>query len=238
MIIERFRRRYGDAHWLFACHAALPLTLTTDLLYCIRENFTQDFFKNGYDIPWSAISDLLLSGLCEEVDHEQYEMEGAIRSTLLNQLKTNWKFGETQVLKLAYFLSFYVSPLLQSSDLDIHDFAQAQQWTSLAYINPTKAAQNLAVMLSISYQQSNYTKLRRISSIVEALEEPLADYESLLIYARGMARLACENIENAQKDFERLSTANSSLEDASKFSVSIPNDITFSSNSKKISLNI
>lgn len=37
--ILRFSQRWGQDHFDLACHAAFPLAVTPELLYCLRENF-------------------------------------------------------------------------------------------------------------------------------------------------------------------------------------------------------
>src|SRR5213080_1177236 len=89
--IEAFRKRFkefGDAHLYLAYHAAFPLALTPDLLYRLRANFQRDIHNEELNIPWIAVADLLLSSLCNEVGYELYEMDVAVRTELLNQLRT------------------------------------------------------------------------------------------------------------------------------------------------------
>ncbi|HEY9814374.1 MAG TPA: hypothetical protein V6D20_01000, partial [Candidatus Obscuribacterales bacterium] len=72
-----FSRSYSDPRYqrqilTLARHAAFPLTLTTDLIYCLHQRFTPD-------IPWYAAPDILLSVLCDPVGHDLYEMQGITR---------------------------------------------------------------------------------------------------------------------------------------------------------------
>lgn len=201
--LDAFRMRYGDAHVVFACHAALPLSLTPDLLYSLWANFQVDSRGKHLGIPWTATADLLLSGLCEEVGDGLYEMSQQLRINLLDCLERDEHFGPDVILKLAAFLYTYVQPSLNSEDLDLRDFAQTQSWVSMAYLCPKRAAQGLAVTLSNTLQiQPN--DLLRVASIVRALNRPLANYPDLLTYARGMAKYAQGDIKDAQKEFDRI----------------------------------
>ncbi|MGK7916920.1 MAG: hypothetical protein AB4038_15480, partial [Prochloraceae cyanobacterium] len=130
--IEAFRRRFGEAHLALAYHAAFPLALTPDLLYRLWSYFRRDIHAEVLNIPWIAVADLLLSSLCDEVGYELYEMKGAVRSTLLRQLKANSRFGIQRINDLSDFLLAYVKQQIDSSDLDTRDFAQTQRWTALA----------------------------------------------------------------------------------------------------------
>jgi len=74
--LQAFTRRFGKAHLNLACHAAFPLALTPELLYCLRENFQPQ-------APWIAVADILLS-LCDPViGYELYELEPEVRHELI-----------------------------------------------------------------------------------------------------------------------------------------------------------
>ncbi|NEO02617.1 MAG: HEAT repeat domain-containing protein, partial [Moorea sp. SIO3I7] len=158
--IKSFKKRFGEAHLLLACHAALPLAITPDLLYCIWTNFQQDVKGRGIDIPWVAVTDLLFSGLWEEVGLEIYEMDATIREMLLNYLKDNHNFGEQRIKELSEFLLVYIQPQLESDDPDIQDFAQAQRWTAQAYLRPKASAKGLGLALSRAYQHDRDDLIR------------------------------------------------------------------------------
>ncbi|MDF0555605.1 CHAT domain-containing protein [Kamptonema sp. UHCC 0994] len=185
--IEAFERRFGITHLIFACHGAFPLALTPDLLYKLWANFQRDIHGKVLGIPWVAVADLLLSSLCDEVGRELYEMDTAVRNSLLNRLKENENFGQLRINELSDFLLFYVRQQLQSNDQEVRDFAQAQRWTALAYLRPNEAAQELRSALEQTYQQDKSEQLRLVS-LVETFAEPLAEFEPLLVYAREIGK--------------------------------------------------
>ena len=127
--IRVFEGRYGTNALYLAYHAAFPLTLTSDLLYCLRENFLPD-------IPWYAVADVLLSGLCQNVGYDLYEIEGKTRDGLLRGLYENKKFGEQRLKKLADFMSQYIKSRLQlEKNYRALVFGQRPDWTALAYLS-------------------------------------------------------------------------------------------------------
>ncbi|WP_424100186.1 M15 family metallopeptidase [Moorena producens] len=201
--IKSFKKRFGEAHLLLACHAALPLAITPDLLYCIWTNFQQDVKGRGIDIPWVAVTDLLFSGLWEEVGLEIYEMDATIREMLLNYLKDNHNFGEQRIKELSEFLLVYIQPQLESDDPDIQEFAKAQRWTAQAYLRPKSSAKRLGLALSRAYQHDR-DDLIRIAAVVETLSEPLSKFKKLLIYGRGMTRFARGDLEGAKAEFDKI----------------------------------
>lgn len=101
--IQAFRERFGEAHFALATHAAFPLALTPDLLYQLWANFQQDIHGEILNVPWLAVSDLLLSSLCDEVGHKLYEMPKEVRDNLLIELKANSRFGSQRINELSDF---------------------------------------------------------------------------------------------------------------------------------------
>ena len=201
--IESFGQRFKEAHLYLAYHAAFPLALTPDLLYRLWANFQRDINDEVLSIPWMAVADLLLSSLCDEVGHELYEMDTAVRNVLLRELKENPRFGEKRINELSDFLLTYVRQQLESHDPDIRDFAQAQKWTALAYTQPSEAARELALTLS-KLKLEEKAEWVRIAYLVETFAEPLAGFEPLLVYARGMANFVRNNLKSAEAQFNQL----------------------------------
>ncbi|MEH1971551.1 CHASE2 domain-containing protein [Nostoc sp.] len=202
--IESFKKRFGKAHLYLAYHAAFPLALTPDLLYRLWANFQQNIHGQILSIPWVSVADLLLSSLCNEVGHELYEMDLAIRKELLKSLKEDPDFGKQRLDELASFLLDYIQPQLRNNDPDIQDLAQAQRWTALAYVLPSKAAGELALTLSKLDQKQDKAELLRLASLVETVAEPLAEFEPLLIYTRGMVSFIRGNLESAAIQFTKI----------------------------------
>lgn len=210
--ITAFAKRFGTPYLYLAYHAAFPLALTPDLLYRLWANFQRDIDDRPLNIPWVAVADLLLSGLCEEVGRELYEMDETIRQKLLERLRNDERFGQARIVQLSDFLLGYVRQQLQSNDPDTQDFARAQQWTALAYTKPSEAARQLA----LTFRQSGLdtttpdtSELVRMASLVETLAEPLieANLEPLLIYARSMANFARGKPEAATTQLQQITEA-------------------------------
>lgn len=216
--IDSFARSFSEAHLYLAYHAAFPLALTPDLLYRLWANFQRDISGQFLNIPWVAVVDILLSPLCEEVGQELYEMQGATRNMLLTRLEEDARFGRERIKELSEFLIAYVRQQLHSSDPDDRDFAEAQYWTALAYVRPSDAARELAIALKKAYTQDRM-ELLRIASVVETFAEPLAEFEPLLVYARGMERFAQGDLEGAASQLEEIVEPGSSLQFAG---VSLP----------------
>ena len=180
--IDSFAKRFGKEHLILAYHGAFPLALTPDLLYKLWANFQRDINDNVLGIPWVAVADLLLSSLCEEVGYELYEMDRTVRNILLKQLKETVNFGPTRINELASFLLTYIKNQIKSDDPDVRDFATAQRWIALAYVNPNQAALELRDALE-KVQQQGKSEQVRLNSLLETLSEALTKFKPLLTYA-------------------------------------------------------
>lgn len=210
--VESFARRYGEAHLQLACQAAFPLALTPDLLYRVWATFQRDSRNQFLKIPWVAVSEVLLSNLCQEVGYELYEMPKPIRDELLQRLQQSDRFGPARIHQLADFLLEYVRQQSYSADPDAVDFAQAQQWTSLAYTHPPETARQISQAFCELMQPraaDDYPKgeIIRLASVVEALSVPLvaANLEPLVIYARGLESFALGDLVASAAHLSQLS---------------------------------
>jgi len=157
------------------------------------------------NIPWVAVADLLLSNLCDEVGYELYEIDLAVRNQLLRQLKEDEKFGQQRIQELSHFMLYYVRQQLHSDDPDVKDFAQTQRWTALAYTQPGEAVRELALVFS-KLAEKDAPELVRMASLTETMAEPLVDFQPLLIYARGMKKFVCGDLEAAKVEFDKALT--------------------------------
>lgn len=208
--IAAFEKAHGSAHGMLLCQAAFPLALTPDLLYRLWANFQRDTRGQFLSIPWIAVSDILLSSFCQEVGENLFELDPAVRNTLINQLQNHPDLGQQRIQEISDFLLEYTQQQLQSDDVDIRDFAESQRWTALAYTQPEKVAQDIA----FTFQQigadtvasaqpnspaPNKPELVRMASLVKTLSAPLttAKLEPLLIYAQGMEQWAKGNVQKA-----------------------------------------
>lgn len=221
--IESFGKRFGNAYLYLAYHAAFPLSLTPDLLYRLWANFQRNIHNQVLGIPWIAVADLLLSSLCDEVGHELYEMEMVVRNVLLSRLQEDENFGQQRIIELSDFLLDYVQKQLHSDDPDIRDFAQAQRWIALAYTQPNEAAFELALAFSKLHEKDT-AELVRMASLTQTFAEPLAEFEPLLIYARGMGNYARGNLEAAKAELGEVLDEENQVQIA-EVSLPIPEEI-------------
>jgi len=175
--VSVFEQRYGRQATNLAAHAAFPLTLTTDVVYCLRESFLPD-------CPWYAAADVLLSGLCTPAGHDLYEMEAATRRYLLRYLRD--QFGESQIKDLERFMVAYLRHRLMGDNPDPRSLllGEKPQWTALACLQPGEAYEAIRQTLEqFALQDTNPTERFRLASLVESYGDFLADrgYQPMLI---------------------------------------------------------
>jgi hypothetical protein len=106
--VALFTERYGQVMLDFACHAAFPQMLTTDLVYLLRQLLHEQY---GLNLPWSAAPELLLSNLCDTAGHDLYGMSVGIRGVLLKQLVA--KFTSKRLDELAQWMGDYIKHRLE-----------------------------------------------------------------------------------------------------------------------------
>ncbi|BAY93495.1 MULTISPECIES: serine/threonine-protein kinase [unclassified Tolypothrix] len=199
--IEYFVQRFSKEHLYLAYHAAFPLSLTPELLYLLWARFQKSIHGEVLNIPWIAVGDILLSNLCDEVGHELYEMDLAVRTSLLKRLQEDENFGQQRINELSGFLLDYIRQKLQSDDPDIQAFAQIQRWVALAYTKPSQVAHELALAFS---KLDNQAERVRLQSLTETLAEPLAEFQPLLTSVLGMGHVARNDFKVVTASSEQL----------------------------------
>jgi hypothetical protein len=106
--VALFTERYGQERLDFACHAAFPQMLTTELVYLLRQLLSA---QQELDLPWSAAPELLLSNLCDTAGHDLYGMSVGIRRVLLEKLLV--KHGRKRLDELAEWMGEYIKYRLE-----------------------------------------------------------------------------------------------------------------------------
>lgn len=179
--------RRGEGHWAFALHAAFPLSLTPRLAYLLWANF-QTYVSNGaqHRIPWVAVSDLLLSPVCREIQPELYELDPAVRKELLFELEADERFGKKRIEELSRFLLSYVKKELTGEDQHTKHQAQLQRWMALAYVKPNQLAYELAERFRTLQAEEKMGTIR-LAAITETFAEPLKEFRPLIGYAKYRA---------------------------------------------------
>ena len=175
--VRAFEQRYGRQTTNLAAHAAFPLTLTTDVLYCLRESFLPD-------CPWYAAADVLLSGLCTPAGHDLYEMEAATRRYLLRYLRD--QFGEGRIAELERFMVAYLRHRLggESPDSRALLLGEKPHWTALACLQPGEAYNEIRQTLEqLALQTLDSADRFRLAALVESYGDFLADrgYQPMLL---------------------------------------------------------
>jgi len=192
-----FERRFGAKHLMLACHAALPLILTPELVNLIHLNFLEE-----EQIPWVAEVDFLLSPLCRPIDEGLYEVEPSVREVLLVELEN--QFGFQRPFGLAKFLKFY---LANKSGLKLRsEIIRTQRWIAQAYLDPDSLVGEMTNLLESSLSEGDNTiglpEQIQVVTTLEMLTEPLertnrqTEYQYLINNSRVFAYNLYGNFTN------------------------------------------
>jgi formylglycine-generating enzyme required for sulfatase activity len=169
--IHVFERRYGGMALKLACHAAFPMALTSELVYCLRENFVPE-------VPWYGVADVLLSGLCQPIGHDLYEMYAAVRIKLLQRLRA--EFGDQPIHKLEALMADYIIVQLGLEAQQAEAQGRASQersrilgdrphWTTLCCLSPGEVRQAIEQEVKRIWMAQDATERQRLhlSAMVE-----------------------------------------------------------------------
>ena len=196
--IRAFEQRYGHRATNLAAHAAFPFTLTTEVMYCLRESFFPDY-------PWHLAADVLLSGLCTPVGFDLYEMEPATRRYLLRYLRD--QFGADRINQLADFMAAYLRRQLgaQPPNERAAMLGEKPQWTALACLKPDEAFDEIYQALELLARSTDEPeKLFRMASIVESYGDLLTE--------RGLQLLQLADNLAEQKPLDAAAAQTQTLE--------------------------
>jgi formylglycine-generating enzyme required for sulfatase activity len=190
--IESFADRYGDAALDFAAHCAFPLTLTTELTYCLRETFAPY-------LNWSIAPQLLLSVLCDEVEHDLYGMEVAVRGALLIHLIENC--GRGRLDQLAKFMGDYIHK----------GIAAERHYRSRVFGDPPDAIKYTALSLLKRNDQVTAKIKQDFQQLLAETDDPRQRLQLALLVENQYDLLAAEGLELP----ELLNFAQSTADDRS-----------------------
>src|SRR5262245_60286698 len=140
-MVEEFLRRFAEKadYRALACHAALPLMLTPELLKYLRHEFLPH-------VSWVAEVDLLLSKLCDEAAEGVYVMKRDARAYLIRQMREDETLGEVRIEAVNRLLIERLDYLERNHPAILPHEWQTQRLSAMLYITERRdeAAQMLA----------------------------------------------------------------------------------------------
>ena len=183
--VEQFVGRFESSYRLLACHAALPLVLTPELVNYLRVQFLK-----SEGVPWIAEADLLLSDLCRPVGYELYVMDEAGRAYLLHQLEQDRRFGEKRIREIAHLLLSYVNHLAKTNPFLGKKDIQTQKWGAMLYLDTEQTVREIAKAINESI--INKAEISRLYKITEDFKQQIdksqtakpEQFQNLLKYAQ------------------------------------------------------
>jgi len=148
--LKRLPPSYRDPNMIFAYYVSFPMVFNPDMLYQLWLNFQDYQLDNKISIlPSVVVSDLLQSGLCEEVAFELYEFDSDVVVYLKEnidslcdekQIKLLYKHKDIAAFTLGYADIYLRHPRLRNL-FDIY------YWKSLFALDPEKATDEVKAIL-------------------------------------------------------------------------------------------
>jgi formylglycine-generating enzyme required for sulfatase activity len=186
-MVRRFVRRFQPGYRALACHAALPLVLTPELVNYLRNECLRD-----QGVPWVAEVDLLLSDLCQPVGYELYALDTDVRAYLLAELER--QYGQGRLQQVAKLLISYVRYLAETNPQANDKELEAQQWAAMVYLGAgqrQEAVRQIVAQLQggaatverLGEDLVGQAELARLAEIATEFAPQLADYPALVDYA-------------------------------------------------------
>ncbi|MCP5501823.1 MAG: formylglycine-generating enzyme family protein [Leptospiraceae bacterium] len=179
--VERFKRSYeelyGESHFIFACHAAFPVLFTSELLYLIWQNFSQDEYGNFIPFSRMAVADLLHSPFCSSIGPKTYEMDKEIRSLLLEDLRKKPEFGEKRIKRIAAFLLQYAERK-NPSEIE-KDLKDSHLWTAMAELNKVESSILVNKAFVDALEKKDKSEILRIGFLLDSLIQRYPHLENI-----------------------------------------------------------
>ena len=177
--VERFVSRFENSYYLLACHVALPLVLTPELV-----NYLRIEFLRGEKVPWIAEADLLLSDLCRPAGYELYVMDQGVRAYLLKKLAQDPRFGQKRIKEIASLLLSYVKYLEKTNTFLGVKELETQKWGAMLYLDTEETVRKIALAISECVHPA---ELARLLKITQDFKEEIASsgqFQDFLDYAQ------------------------------------------------------
>ena len=171
---ERYKEQYGYGVYWLACYAAFPLTLTSDLVYCLRENFLPKF-------DWYTAPTFLMSGVLTSLRHDLYELDAPIRRYLLKQFRQGCgdRF-HAELQMLDDFMTSYVSYHLQSPSSSqavarLMGRGEEMRWVALSCISPGETLNAIRDYLAQLAGTEDAKERVRLASLLDSYVDLFGD---------------------------------------------------------------
>ncbi len=168
-----FKKKIGDEqsekHFLLAFHAAVPVALTSDLLYKLWLNFQTDQKGKPLNIPLTCVADLLASPICRQIGYDLFEIYPTVKKELIRELEASDNLGIPRKKRIAKFLLAYVE--FNTDKIPSMVFKEALNLVSLSIVDPAKAAEKVFNTLD-NQKLSTNEKIAQVNTQLSFLETP------------------------------------------------------------------
>ena len=177
--VERFVSRFEDSYYLLACHVAVPLAITPELV-----NYLRIEFLRNERVPWIAEADLLLSDLCKQVGYELYVMDKDVRTYLLKILAGDSRFGEKRIREICRLLLSYIKYLEKNNSFIEKKDLQYQRWGAMLYLDTEETVRQIAKSISECLHPGELARLLKITEDFKEKISSSGEFQVFLDYAQ------------------------------------------------------
>jgi formylglycine-generating enzyme required for sulfatase activity len=177
--VERFVSRFEDSYYFLACHVAVPLALTPELV-----NYLRIEFLRNERVPWIAEADLLLSDLCKQVGYELYVMDKDVRAYLLKILAGDSRFGEKRIREICRLLLSYIKYLEKTNSFIEKKDLQYQRWGAMLYLDTEETVRQIAKSISECLHPGELARLLKITEDFKEKISSSGEFQVFLDYAQ------------------------------------------------------
>lgn len=143
---QKYQSLYGAGHGIFALYASFPIFFTPDLLHKLWFNFKNYTDNDQIQIIHPVVvSDIILSGLTQEIGRDTYEMPQSIRFFLLSLLQKctqdtsllgSVQLPEDVLHKIAHFTKYYAQNTTNAYVVYAQTAQKAHQLNADMYLHP------------------------------------------------------------------------------------------------------
>ncbi len=218
-LLSNFFLERSEAEFALLCHAALPASLTPDLLQTLRASLGY----GGLNPQWEDAIRLLLSEYFRPVAAQTYEMDLNTRRAFLKCLALC--FGDQRPKDIARLLLSYYQEVLAHPGAPGYSLAKVQQITAYAYLDPAAAVRELSLSYVSLQGQENSPERMRLAALVASLSDQLSGYQELIQYAESWRAQIHQDTASLRSSLAPLMQGGKASPDA--FALPVPKDMYY-----------
>lgn len=212
-LLSNFFLERSPHEFALLCHAALPASITPDLLQTLRASLS----FQGYAPQWEDAIRLLLSQYFRPVGPQTYEMDLNTRRVFVKCLELC--YGTVRAQEIAHLLLYYYKETLADPHSDGYELAKVQQITAYAYLDPELSVRELTLAYGALSGEENSPERMRLAALISSLSDQLSEHKGLIQYAESWRAQIHEDTASLRASLAPLIQGGKATGDALKLPV-------------------